>query len=71
MSEEVMTRVIKASTGLGLTQDLGHFTLGYYYIDAELLEPHPTQRPIDPSHITSLLKEFTEHNLLHLELSLV
>ena len=54
-------------TKIGLTEDLGHFTLGEYYIDAELLEPHPTQRPIAPSHITSLIQEFTNRGVLQSE----
>ena len=39
----------------------------FYLCKLELLEPHPTQRPIDPSHITTLLNEFNECGLLHYE----
>ena len=60
VSDEIIARVKN-------TEDLGHFTLGDYYIDAELLEPHPTQRPIAPFHIDSLIQEFIDRGVLRSE----
>ena len=67
VSDDIITKIKNTATGIGLAEELGHFTLGEYYIDAELLEPHPTQRPIDNKHLDTLLQEFKARGVLRSE----
>ena len=57
-SSLIMNTISKGATGNGLSQYLPHFSLGLFYIDANLVEPHPCQRPIMSSHVNSLVNEF-------------
>jgi hypothetical protein len=48
--------ISSAGNGSAISQNLGYFSLGYFFINADLIEPHITQRPIDTTH-TGVLKE--------------
>lgn len=43
---------------------IGYLSLGLFYIHTSLLEPHPTQRPIDASHVTALTHQFETKGIL-------
>ena len=58
VSLKVIEYMSTEMTGKAPSDHLAHFTLGHFYIDAELLQQHPTQRPIDSGYVDSLVESF-------------
>ena len=67
LSDQVFQAISAASNGAVITDQLGHFSLGSFYIHTSLLEPHLTQRPLDMGHVKVLMEDFQKHGLLRSE----
>ena len=63
-SNRIMERIGNEGSGKGLSENLSYLSLGMFYIRTELLEPHPTQRPINQSHIQALLTDFDKVGIM-------
>ena len=48
---------------MALSSYSGYFSLGFFYIHTSLLEPHPTQRPLSPSHVQALKEDFGKRGI--------
>lgn len=58
VSPAVIQTLSAQMTGKALSDHLGHFSLGYFYIDGELLEQHPTQRAVNSEYVDTLVELF-------------
>jgi hypothetical protein len=63
----VFNRIRSNGTGSAITSEIGFFTLGIFYITPDLLEPHPTQRPINHNHVTVIIRDFQSLGIHRLE----
>jgi hypothetical protein len=66
-----MDMVRKTGNAGGITGYLDYFSLGQFYIDVDLLEPHPCQRDLVPYHLNTLQKAFEAQGVLRTENSAV
>lgn len=64
---KTMDRIKNEGNGYSITSNLGYLSLGFFYIGTNLLEAHPTQRPISQAHVTKLLEEFKKLGVLRSE----
>ena len=58
VSASVIEAIASEGLGSSITSNIKYLSLGYFYIDAELVEQHPCQRPLSFSHVTKLKHEF-------------
>lgn len=58
VSATLIENISAQMTGKALSDNLGYFSLGFFYIDAELLEQHPTQRPVNSVYVDKLVSLF-------------
>jgi hypothetical protein len=63
----VMDKVLQDANGSAITNHIGYFSLGFFYIDCTLLVPHSTQRPIDNKHADKLLDDFSSTGIFRTE----
>jgi hypothetical protein len=63
----ILDKMKAAGTGDILSQNQSFFSLGNFMIHASLLQSHPTQRPLDSSHIGSLIENFEAQGVLRMD----
>ena len=64
LPKAVFANTCTFNSGDGISRNLGHYTIGNFYIDCDLLEPHSCQRPIDKNHAELLHDQFTNQGIL-------
>ena len=64
LPKAVFANTCTFNSGDGISRNLGHYTIGNFYIDCDLLEPHPCQRPIDKNHAELLHERFAKQGIL-------
>lgn len=67
ISASVMERIRSDGSGSAITSHYGYLSLGYFFIHTDLLEAHPTQRPISQTHVRDLRNSFDSKGLLRME----
>src|SRR6202044_3171792 len=55
---QIINTIMNEANGTTFSCLTGYFSLGFFYIQTGLLEPHPTQRPLSHSHVISLKNDF-------------
>jgi hypothetical protein len=55
----IWDKVLQDANGSAITNHIGYFSLGLFYIDCNLLVPHSTQRPINTQHANQLFNNFS------------
>jgi hypothetical protein len=63
----IIETISSTSTGLGLSTNLGYFSIGHFFIDVDLVQQHSTQRPISLDHINSLKDGFENRGIQRTE----
>ena len=63
----VIEAVSSEITGLKFTTYLGYFSVGYFFIDADLIEQHSCQRPISSTHADLLREDFEQKGIYRTE----
>ena len=63
----VIDRITSEGSGSAISSNISYFSLGLFLIYAKLLEPHPTQRKIDWSHVNKLKDDFLNVGILRIE----
>ena len=63
ISDAVFEMVSAGALGSVLTQNIGYFEIGRFYIDVKFLKPHPSQRPILSSHAENLKGDFERNGI--------
>jgi len=63
----VMEAIVSDGLGSAITSYLGYLSLGQFYIDAELVEPHCSQRPVSTSHVNVLVDDFEKRGIFRSE----
>ena len=63
----VINAISSAGNGSAISQNLGYFSLGYFFISTDLIEPHITQRPIDTTHAGVLKEDFVKTGIFRTE----
>jgi hypothetical protein len=66
-TDQVFKDIQISNNGGVISTNLGHLTLGLFYIHSSLLEPHGTQRPLESSHVDRLVKDFNERGIFKAE----
>ena len=66
-TDQVFNDLQIASNGGVISTNLGHLSLGLFYIHTSLLQPHGTQRPIESGHVDKLIKDFQERGIFREE----
>ena len=56
--EIILDKVLQDANGNAITNHIGYFSLGFFYIDSRLLVPHSTQRPLNNNHVNKLYDDF-------------
>jgi hypothetical protein len=65
--DHIMQKFSSNCSGLAITSNLAYFSLGLFYIDVDLVEPHPTQRQINLKHVGDLVNDFETGGISRLE----
>ena len=65
--EPIMEAIAGDKTSLTLTNNLGFLSLGHFFIDIDLIQPHPFQRQIIPDHARQLKEDFETQGVLRAE----
>ena len=63
----VLQSINSQCTGNAISSHIGFLSLGYFYIDVNLLEQHPTQRQISSHHANYLKEDFETRGILRTE----
>ena len=67
----ILDLIIKAiatdKTSLSLTNNIGYLTLGYFFINVDLIHPHLSQRQIISDHARKLKEDFETQGILRYE----
>lgn len=63
----ILDKIKSDANGYSITTHMNFLSLGCFFIDTDLLEPHPTQRPINQAHVTALLEDFEKMGVLRVE----
>ena len=67
VSVNIMDRIKSEASGSAITSHIGYISLGCFFIHTDLLEPHPTQRPISQPHVQKLRDDFARMGVLRME----
>ena len=65
--DSIIQQISSGTGGLAITSNLGYLSLGLFFIDVGLIEPHPTQRQIDSRHVDTLMESFESRGIMRLE----
>ena len=65
--EHVIARIATDASGSAILNNLQYLSLGLFLIDTNLLQPHPTQRPLDQSHVSQLREDFERLGIHRME----
>jgi len=60
----IIQRIKAEANGRIISSSLSYLSLGCFFINTDLLTPHPTQRQIDFNHVADLRKDFFEMGIL-------
>jgi hypothetical protein len=60
---DILAGIKKATSCDFLQQHIDYFSLGFFFIDCSLLQPHHTQRQLNDAHIDNLVQGFQDHTI--------
>jgi hypothetical protein len=63
--DQILEAITSDKSSHALCTHLPYLTLGYFYIDADLVESHSSQRPIISEHAEHLKQDFVDQTPLH------
>lgn len=63
----VIEAISSDTTGFAMTSNLGHLSVGYFFIDVDLVEQHSSQRPILSNHADILKEDFEKKGVFRTE----
>jgi len=63
----VLDEITSKSLGDGITGNLGYLSLGLFYIDVDLVEPHCSQRGVSSDHVRKLAEDFNDRGIFRAE----
>ena len=63
----ILENIKQDAFGASISSHMSYLSLGYFFIRTGLLEPHPTQRPLNQQHVMALKDDFIRIGIHRLE----
>lgn len=67
VSAKIIDQIKLDANGSTITTHIAYLSLGHFFINTDLLEPHHTQRPLDQNHVLNLRNDFGDMGILRVD----